>query len=166
MNTPARSVRDLGSIGYRKLGLMAALLVVWVVLTGASAVAPRSTHFRVGVLTSGGTFNLALDGLREGLAQLGYHEGKDIAFMVEDAQGEVASLAEPGRKNCGGQTRCHFHCGHRADGCGQAGHHDDSHRLRLCCRSAAVGLGRQLRLIAEQFDRHFEPRGPALRQAA
>jgi putative ABC transport system substrate-binding protein len=77
---------------------MAALLVVWVVLTGASAVAPRSTPFRVGVLTSGGTFNLALDGLRDGLAQLGYQEGKGIAFMVEDAQGDVASLADRAAK--------------------------------------------------------------------
>jgi putative tryptophan/tyrosine transport system substrate-binding protein len=94
MNTPARSVRDIGSIGYRKLGLIAALLVVWLVLTGAAAVAPRSTYYRIGVLTPGGTFNLALGGLREGLTQLGYQEGKDVAFVVEDAQGEVASLAD------------------------------------------------------------------------
>ena len=63
---------------------------------------------------------------------------------------------QPGRKTGGGQTRCHFHHHHRADDRGQAGHHDDSHRLRRCCRPAAVGLDRQLRLVAEQFDRHYE----------
>ena len=50
------------------------------------------------VLTPGGPFSAALKGLREGLAQLGYHEGKDIAFMIEDAQGQVASLAEQAAK--------------------------------------------------------------------
>jgi putative ABC transport system substrate-binding protein len=47
----------------------------------------------VAVLTLGGYYYLALEGLREGLAQLGYHEGQDISFMVEDAQGEVDTLA-------------------------------------------------------------------------
>jgi putative ABC transport system substrate-binding protein len=40
------------------------------------------------------TFGLALQGLREGLVQLGYQEGKNLTFLVEDAQGEVDSLAE------------------------------------------------------------------------
>jgi putative ABC transport system substrate-binding protein len=81
------------SIGYRKLGLMTALLVVWVVLTGASAVAPPANHYRVGVLISRQPFHLALEGLREGLVQLGYREGENLSFMIEDAQGDVASLA-------------------------------------------------------------------------
>jgi putative ABC transport system substrate-binding protein len=38
-------------------------------------------------------FNPTLEGLREGLAQLGYQEGKNLTVMVEDAQGDVASLA-------------------------------------------------------------------------
>src|SRR6266851_8831643 len=50
-------------------------------------------YYQVAVLTPGLAFSPALEGLREGFAQLGYHEGKDIAFMVEDVQGEVASLA-------------------------------------------------------------------------
>jgi len=41
---------------------------------------------------------LALEGLREGLTQLGYHEGNNLAFMVEDVQGKVASLASDAAK--------------------------------------------------------------------
>jgi putative ABC transport system substrate-binding protein len=94
MNMPARGVRGIVSIGYRKLGLTAALLVVWVVLTGVSAVAAQSPHYRVAVLIQRMTFNPALEGLRTGLAKLGYQEGKNLTIMVEDAQGEVASLAD------------------------------------------------------------------------
>jgi len=47
----------------------------------------------VAVLLPRLTFNLALEGLREGLAQLGYQEGKNLTIMVEDAQGDVASMA-------------------------------------------------------------------------
>ena len=55
-------------------------------------------HYRVAVLSPGLPFNLALEGLREGLAQLGYHEGKDIVFLIEDAQGEVANLSSRAAK--------------------------------------------------------------------
>jgi len=46
------------------------------------------------VLLPGGVFSAALEGFREGLAQLGYPEGPDLTLMVEDAHGEVASLAD------------------------------------------------------------------------
>jgi hypothetical protein len=39
---------------------------------------------RIGVLTLRGDFAPVLDGLRQGLAQLGYVEGKQITFIVED----------------------------------------------------------------------------------
>ena len=68
--------------------LAVSALCVSVALAGAPA-----RHYQVAVLTPGLAFSPALEGLREGFAQLGYHEGKDIAFMVEDVQGEVASLA-------------------------------------------------------------------------
>ncbi len=68
--------------------LAVSALCVGVALAGAPA-----QPYRIAVLTPGRGFNLALEGFREGLAQLGYHEGKDIALIVEDVQGEVASLA-------------------------------------------------------------------------
>lgn len=80
--------------GYRHLGLGIALLAASVLLLiGVPSIAAQGRQFRIGVLIPGPTFEMALEGLREGLAQLGYHEGKDVAFMLESAQGEVASLA-------------------------------------------------------------------------
>jgi putative ABC transport system substrate-binding protein len=73
---------------------VAVLLAVWTLLGNGGPVGAQSPRYRVAVLTPGETYNRALEGLREGLAQLGYKEGKDITFLVEDAQGEVASLAD------------------------------------------------------------------------
>jgi putative ABC transport system substrate-binding protein len=47
----------------------------------------------VAVLSPGLRYNLVLEGLREGLAHLGYTEGKDLTFLVEDAHGDITSLA-------------------------------------------------------------------------
>ena len=45
---------------------------------------------RVGVLTSGGrSLTPVLEGLRQGLAQLGYVEGKQITFIIEDTKMEA-----------------------------------------------------------------------------
>jgi putative tryptophan/tyrosine transport system substrate-binding protein len=78
--------------GDLRLWCGAVLLAIWIVLGGRGPVEAQSPHYRVAVLIPRLTFNLALEGLREGLAQLGYQEGKNLTFMVEDAQGEVASL--------------------------------------------------------------------------
>ncbi len=51
----------------------------------AQSTAPR----RIGVLTPGGDFGAVLEGLRQGLAQLGYVEGKQITFIVEDTKMET-----------------------------------------------------------------------------
>jgi putative tryptophan/tyrosine transport system substrate-binding protein len=75
------------------VGLIVVALLVGVALAGAPV-----RPYRVAVLTPGMPFSLALEGLREGLAQLGYHEGKDMTFLVEDVQGEVASLASQAAK--------------------------------------------------------------------
>jgi putative tryptophan/tyrosine transport system substrate-binding protein len=84
--------------GYRQLRLWVVLLEASVILIGLPGVGAQGRQFRVAVLTPGGAFSPALEGIREGVAQLGYQEGKNIVFMVEDAQGEVASLAKRAAK--------------------------------------------------------------------
>jgi ABC-type uncharacterized transport system substrate-binding protein len=61
---------------------------------GAPGVGAQGHQFQVAILTAGLIAAPAVDGFREGLAQLGYTEGKNIAYMVEDTQGEVASMAK------------------------------------------------------------------------
>ena len=76
----------------------ALVLTVWTLLMGGVPAGAQPPRSRVAVLTPGMHFSLALEGLREGLAQLGYHEGKDLAFLVEDTHGEVASRASRAAK--------------------------------------------------------------------
>jgi putative ABC transport system substrate-binding protein len=78
--------------GYLGIWCGAVLLAVWACLVGGALVEAQSPRYRVAVLAS--RLNRpVLEGLHEGLAQLGYSEGKNIAFLTEDAQGEVESLA-------------------------------------------------------------------------
>jgi len=98
MDGHARRTHDGGAMGSLNLGLVAALLVFWVVLTGAVAVRPSANPYRVGVLIFRPPFHLALDGLREGLAQLGYREAENLAFMIQDAHGDMPSLARHAAK--------------------------------------------------------------------
>jgi hypothetical protein len=68
------------------------LFAVWGLLGGGVLAATQAPPYRVAVLTPGLTFGPVLEGLREGLAQLGYPEGKNITFIIEDTQGDVAVL--------------------------------------------------------------------------
>jgi CheY-like chemotaxis protein len=72
---------------------------LWVVLWAASVLCfdifgatAQQRQVRLGVLTSGETYNQALVGLREGLTQLGYREGHNLTVMIEDAAGAVSGL--------------------------------------------------------------------------
>jgi putative ABC transport system substrate-binding protein len=98
MHRLARDRRHRVPIAPEAWQLTAALLVIWAALTAASAAAPRSTPYRIGVLISRAPFQQTLEGLRDGLEQLGYHEGKEVTFIIEDAQGEVANMASRAAK--------------------------------------------------------------------
>ena len=70
--------------------LITALLSIALTLTLVCSSRAQSTAMRrIGVLTPGGDFAPALEGLRQGLAQLGYVEGKQISFIVEDTEMET-----------------------------------------------------------------------------
>ena len=68
-----------------KLLLLIALTLMFVCSSWAQSTAVR----RIGVLTPGGDFAPVLEGLRQGLAQLGYLEGKQITLIVEDTKMET-----------------------------------------------------------------------------
>jgi putative ABC transport system substrate-binding protein len=58
-------------------------------MLAASSWAESSDLHRIGVLTPGGDFGAVLEGLRHGLAQLGYLEGKQLTFILEDTKMET-----------------------------------------------------------------------------
>ena len=70
---------------------VAGLLAAAMIFTAATAMA-QSASASIGVLTPGGNYTPALDGLREGLVKLGYREGKNLTLTVEDSKGETANL--------------------------------------------------------------------------
>lgn len=61
---------------------------------GAVPAWAQAEPHRVAVLTAGGIFTPVLDGLRDGLRQLGYVEGKDLTLIVDDTHGTPPDLAE------------------------------------------------------------------------
>ena len=72
---------------------LAILMAPILVALGASTAAAQSSIPRVGVLTAGLTYDPALEGLREGLAKLGFREDKNLKLIVEDSKGDMKSFA-------------------------------------------------------------------------
>ena len=70
-------------------GLLAAPL-------GAQA-QPAAKVYRVGVVLEGGPYYAAVDGLRAGLRDLGFEEGKQYILHVRDVKGDLTAVGEAAR---------------------------------------------------------------------
>ena len=81
-----------------RIWMGAALLAVGVGAIGAVPALAQSSPARIAVLTPGMSFGPALEGLKQGLAQLGYDEGKQVTFIVEDTRMDVMDLTKPAMK--------------------------------------------------------------------
>ncbi len=75
-----------------KLALAAVLALSWIVLAVVSPVFGQP-HARIAVLTPGMTFSPVHEGLKEGLARIGYKEGQNITFVMEDTKGSSVNIA-------------------------------------------------------------------------
>jgi putative ABC transport system substrate-binding protein len=53
--------------------------------------------YRVGVVLEGGPYYVAIDGLRDGLKELGFEEGKQYILHIRDVKGDLAAVAETAR---------------------------------------------------------------------
>jgi putative tryptophan/tyrosine transport system substrate-binding protein len=54
--------------------------------------AQQARLYRVGVILHGGSYLAALEGLRDGLRELGFEEGKQFVFHVRDTKGDLKSV--------------------------------------------------------------------------
>ena len=70
------------------------LAIVAVLGCGAIAEAQQGKIYRVGVIHQGGQFSAIVDGLRAGLKELGYEEGKQIHLDIRDAKGDLRAVEE------------------------------------------------------------------------
>ncbi len=55
---------------------------------------PRANPYRIGVVMPGGPQYETLNGLREGLKELGWDEGKQFALIIKDVKGETAAAEQ------------------------------------------------------------------------
>lgn len=79
-----------------RLGIAIACLVA--LLTPLSAAPQPARVYRVGVIYYGGPHSAAVGGLREGLRELGWEEGKRHALVVRDAKGDLKTAETAARE--------------------------------------------------------------------
>ena len=77
------------------IGLLA--MLVTLAAYGEMADAQQGKVYRVGVIHQGGPYAAVVDGLREGLRQLGYEEGKQITLEIRDTQSDLKLVEEAAR---------------------------------------------------------------------
>ncbi len=72
------------------------LLVIFVTLAacGAVAQAGQATVYRVGVILHGGPFYQVVNGLRDGLKELGLEEGKHVVLEIRDTKGDLKAVEQ------------------------------------------------------------------------
>jgi putative ABC transport system substrate-binding protein len=64
---------------------------------GVPADAQQAKVYRVGVIHQGGPYGAVVDGLRDGLRQLGYEEGKQIVLEIRDTKSDPKLAEEAAR---------------------------------------------------------------------
>jgi len=62
-----------------------------------AAKAQQARAYRIGVILQGGPYSEAIDGLRNGLKELGLEEGKQFVLHVRDTKGDLKSVAVAAR---------------------------------------------------------------------
>ena len=76
----------------RRLTLTGLLILVLCALPYAGEAQPGHLY-RVGVLLLGGPHSSTIDGLRDGLRELGLEEGKQFVLHVRDTKGDVKAVS-------------------------------------------------------------------------
>jgi len=74
---------------------MTRLVVALLCLVMAAPVAVEAQQarvYRVGVILQGGPYSAAIDGLRDGLRELGLEDGKQLVLHVRDAKGDLKAV--------------------------------------------------------------------------
>jgi len=78
--------------------LVFTVTLTFVLLAAALAAGAQQTRvYQVGVIMQGGPYTVAIDGLRDGLRELGLEEGKQFVLRVRDAKGDLTSVAAAAR---------------------------------------------------------------------
>jgi putative ABC transport system substrate-binding protein len=82
------------AIGNSKKPHVSFVLCVLLLALSSAVEAQQPKVYRVGVIYPGGPFNAVVEGLRNGLKELGYEEGKQIRLEVRDTKGDRSAAKE------------------------------------------------------------------------
>ncbi len=63
-------------------------------LLSLPAQAQQQKIYRIGVLFPGGALSETVDGLRKGLKELGFEEGKQFTLIIQDTKGDAKAAAD------------------------------------------------------------------------
>jgi len=84
-------------LGHFLRAATAAALVFDLPAAPLGAEQPATTVHRVGVVLEGGPYHAAIDGLKDGLKELGFEEGKQYILHIRDVKGDLTTVAETAR---------------------------------------------------------------------
>jgi len=72
-------------------------IIVALTVCGARAEAQQTKVYRIGAIHHGGPYKAVVDGLRDGLKQLGLEEGKHFLLNIRDSKGDVKAVEAAAR---------------------------------------------------------------------
>lgn len=76
----------------------AAVVALFFLLMAGPAVSATTRPFRIGIVLPGDPWVSAVDGLKSGMKELGYSEGTDLRYSLENARGRTDVVADATRK--------------------------------------------------------------------
>jgi putative ABC transport system substrate-binding protein len=83
--------------GSMKKKLVSFALAVLLLVGGLPVQAQQQKVYRIGVLFPGGPLSETVDGLRKGLKELGFEEGKQFTLTIRDTKGDAKAAADAAR---------------------------------------------------------------------
>jgi len=90
------SLPGQGSLDAMYAGVVALLLVLFLIPMVAATAANKP--YRIGIVLPGDQWASGIDGLKDGMQGLGFVEGRDIHYSVENAAGDKTKIEEATRK--------------------------------------------------------------------
>jgi putative tryptophan/tyrosine transport system substrate-binding protein len=94
MQRTKRKTKSMRRNRFLRLWFAAVVLAVLALCVSVVLAGDQARHYQVAVFTNGLTASPVLEGLQEGLAQLGYVAGKNVTLIIEDTHGAVSNLAQ------------------------------------------------------------------------
>ena len=73
------------------------LCMLLAVFLPAGSRAQQTASYRIGVIHQGGPYLAVVEGLRDGLRQMGFEEGKQVALMFRDSKGNLKAVEQASR---------------------------------------------------------------------